>query len=457
MKITDRKTDGLYSEFAIEIPAATVDAQIERRLKEVGKKMKIDGFRPGKAPMALLHQKYGESVRAEVLEKVVEESTSKALKEKNIKPAMMPKVDITKFDNDNSIEFTVMVEKLPTIEPADFKKIKLEKPVTKLDDKEIDEALTRIAGNYKSSEPLKTQRAAKMGDIVRLNFDGSTNGKKLPGMKAKDFDLELGSNMFVDTFEEQLVGAKAGDKKTIKVKFPDDYRHPDLKGQNADFEVEVQDVREATLPALDDELAKKAGMKSFDELKAAIRSQLEKDLDNLSRTKVKRALLDALDKANKFDVPKSMVDAEYEQIWQYHLQDVKARGLDTKQAEDDKDSQKEFREIAERRVRLGLLLSEIGDRNKVSVTNQEIHQAIMREAYNYPGQEDQVIKFYQKNPQAVSSIRAPIFEEKVVDLILGQVQLDEKQVSKEDLMHDPDEEMENARIAKAEGKKAKKK
>lgn len=456
MNITERKNDKLTAEFTVSVPAETMQGHINNRLKEYGKKAKIDGFRPGKAPLALLEKRYGEAARGDALEKAVQEATGKALKEKNIKPAMTPKVDITKFDNDNTLEFTLTVEKMPEIEPSDLTKIKLQKPVTKVSDMEINDALQRIASGTKTSKPLDKPRAAKMGDFVRMNFDGSSNGKKLPGMKAKDFDLELGSNMFVDTFEQQLVGAKAGDKLTVNVNFPADYRHPDLAGQPAVFEVEVIEIREATAPAIDDELAKKTGMKSLDDLKNAIKSQLEREYTNVSRAKLKRALLDKLDATNKFDVPKGMVEAEYQQIWQYHLQDVKARKLDIAKAEADKDSQKEFREIAERRVRLGLLLSEIGERNKIKVTGQELNQAVMREAYNYPGQEQKVIKFYQGNPQAVASLRAPIFEEKVVDYILTQIQTEEKEVSKEELMHDPDAEHENDRLEKAAGKKAKK-
>lgn len=457
MKITDKKAEGLYHEFAIQIPADQITSLIQNRLKEIGKKVKIDGFRPGKAPIAMLEQRYGDKARAEAIDKAVEDYSYKALKEKNIKPATQPKVDVTKFDNDNVLEFTLMVENMPKIEPSDLGKITLSKPIAAILESDVDSALTRIAENYKTSQPVKTARAAKKGDVVRMNFDGSTNGKKLPGMSAKEFDLELGTNMFVDTFEDQLVGAKAGDKKTISVKFPDDYRHPDLKGQPADFDVEVLEIRETVAPAIDDELAKKLNMKSLDEVKDAIRKQLQGENDRLSRAKVKRALLDALDTANKFDVPKTMVTGEYDQIWHYHIADVKKRGLDVKQAEDDAETKKEFQEIAERRVRLGLLMAEIGERNKIKVTNQELQQAMMREAQSYPGQEQEVLKYYQKNPQAIAAMRAPIFEEKVADYILSQVKLNEKTVSKEDLMYDPDEAAENARVEKAAGKKTAKK
>lgn len=456
MKITEKKAEGLYHEFAIEVPAQQIETLIQTRLKEIGKKVKIDGFRPGKAPAALLQQRYGEAARAEALDKAVEEYATKAMKERDIKPAMQPKVDVTKFGNDNVLEFTLMVENMPKIEPSDLTKITLEKPVTPFAEKDVDDALGRIAGNYKVSKATASPRAAKMGDTVRMNFDGSTNGKKLPGMAAKDFSLELGANMFVDTFEEQMVGSKVGDKKTIKVKFPDDYRHPDLKGQNADFEVEVLEVMETVPASVDDELAAKVGMKSLDEMKEAIRKSLQAENDRLSRAKVKRSLLDALDKANKFTVPKTMVDGEFEQIWNYHLQDMKQRGMDMAEVEGDKATKDEFQSIAERRVRLGLLMSEIGERQKLKVNNQELQQAMLREAQQYPGQEQQVIQYYQKNPQAIAALRAPIFEEKVTDYILSQVKLNEKQVSKEELMHDPDEELENARIEKAT-KKAKKK
>lgn len=456
MKITEKKADGLYRELDVHVPAQQIEALIDARLKEIGKKVKIDGFRPGKAPAALLQQRYGDAARAEALDKAIEEYAFKALKEKDIRPAMQPKVDVTKFDNDNVLEFTVKVENLPKIEPSDFTKIALEKPVTPFDEKEVDEALTRIAANYKSTKATDAPRAAKMGDTVRMNFDGSTNGKKLPGMAAKDFSLELGANMFVDTFETQMVGSKVGDKKTIKVKFPDDYRHPDLKGQNADFEVEVLEVMETVSASIDDKLAEKVGMKSLDEVKDAIRKSLQAENDRLSRAKVKRALLDALDKANKFDVPKSMAEGEFEQIWNYHLQDMKQRGMDMAEVEKDAETKNEFKEIAERRVRLGLLMSEVGERQKIKVNNQELQQAMLREAQNYPGREQEVIQYYQKNPGAIAGLRAPIFEEKVADYILSQVKLNEKQVTKEELARDPDEELETARIEKAT-KKAKKK
>ncbi len=457
MKVTEKKAKGLYHEFEVTIPADQIEAKIKGRLQEIGKKVKIDGFRPGKAPIQLLQQRYGETARAEAIETAVEEFSYKILKEKNIKPAMQPKVDVTKFGNDNVLEFTLSVEKLPAIEPSDFTKITLEKPMAAVAEKDVDEALTRIAENYKTTKPYDKARAAKMGDVVRMNFDGSTKGKKLPGMSAKAFDLELGSKMFVDTFEEQLVGVKAGDKKSVDVTFPEDYRHPDLKGQPATFEIEVLEILESVPAAIDDELATKLKMKSIDDVKDAIRKQIQTEHDRLSRAKVKRALLDALDKANSFEVPQGMVDSEYNQIWQYHLQDVKQRGLDIKKAEEDKETQDEFRQIAERRVRLGLLMSEVGERNKIKITNQELQQAMMREAYNYPGQEQEVLKYYQKNPSALAALRAPIYEEKVADFILSQVKVNEKTVTKDELMFDPDEEAENTRVEKAAGKKTAKK
>lgn len=456
MNITEQKNDALYAEFSIQVPADQVQAQIDKRLTEIGKKVKLDGFRPGKAPKNLVEQRYGESARAEALEKSVEEAVVKTLKDKNITPAVQPKVEVTKFDNDNVLEFTVSIEKMPEIKDVDFKAISLEKLVTPVEEKEIDEALKRIAANYKTSKVVEPARAAKMGDVVKLDFDGSVDGKKLPGMNAKDFELELGSNMFVDTFEEQLVGLKAGDSKTVNVHFPADYRHPDLKDQDAVFEVTINAVCEAVEAELNDELAQKLGIKSLEELKNAIRQQMENENNNLSRTRLKRSLLDALDNAQPFDVPKTMAESEYNQIWQYHLQDLKSRNADVAEAEADEESKAEFRKIAERRVRLGLLLAKIGEDNKVTVSNQELHQAIMREAYNYPGQEEQVVKFYQKNPQAVGSLRAPLYEEKVVDHILSLVTLNEKQVSKEELAKDPDADAEEDRVAKG-GKKAAKK
>jgi trigger factor len=453
MNIKEVKNEKLFAEFAVQVPADQIQAQIDKRLQEVGKTAKVPGFRPGKIPLAMLQKRYGDAVRGEALEKTVEETVVKALKEKNIKPALQPKVEVTKFDNDNELEFTIAVEKLPEITPSDFSKITLEKLVTPVEDAQVNEVLDRIAGNYKESKALETQRPAVMGDTVRIDFDGSVDGKKLPGMSANDFDLELGTNMFVDTFEEQLVGLKAGDQKSVAVKFPDDYRHPDLKGQNAVFEVTLKEVRESVNPELNDALAQKAGISTLEELKNVIKTQLESENNAASRAKLKRALLDILDETNKFDVPQGMLDMEFQQIWQYHLQDLKSRKEDTAAAEADEASKADFRKIADRRVRLGLLVSEIGEKNKVSVTPQELQQAIMREAYNYRGQEQKVFEFYQKNPQAVASLRAPLYEEKVVDFILTQVKLNEKQVSKEELMHDPEAEEASAEKPKKAAKK----
>lgn len=438
MKVTEKKKTGLSVEFNVVVPSDIVQKHIDTRLQEMGKTAKIPGFRPGKIPANVLKQRYGDHARAESLERVVNSSVMEVIKDKALKPAMQPKVEIVRFDDNNELEFSMAVEQMPEFKVADLKKIKVQKLVKKVDDKEIDDALGRIAETNKNSEVVKDKRATKKGDIVKIDFDGSVDGVKKPGMKGDDFELELGSKSFIDTFEDQLTGKNAGDHVTVNVTFPKEYGATDLAGKEAVFEVDIKEIRKAVKPKIDDEFAKNIGFDSLAKLKENVKTQIAREYEQFTRMKVKRELLDALDSANKFEVPAGMVEEEYKQIWQQHINDIKQRKLDVAAAEKDKDTQKEFREIAERRVRLGLVLSQVGNENNVEVKREELSQAIMREASRYPGQQQQVFEYYQKNPQAVEMLRAPIFEEKVVDFILGEANVTEKEVDLDTLIADPD-------------------
>lgn len=433
MQITQTQKEALKFSCTVSMTAQEIDEKVNERLVELGKTVKMPGFRPGKIPMNLLKQKYGQSVMGEVLELAVNESSLKAINDNDLRPAMRPKIEIKHFDEKQGLEYSMEIELLPEIKIADLSDVKVEKLTAKPDQKTIKETLEKIAGANKQSEKVEEARAAKTGDIVVINFDGSVGGEKLPGMKGDDFPLELGSKSFVDTFEDQLVGSKVGDKKTVKVTFPKDYGHEKLQGAEALFEVEVKELRTPVAPKVDDEFAKSLGFESLAKVEEAISQQIQSEYDQLARMNVKRTLLDQLDEKHDFEVPAGMVRAEFINIWHQmnpnkpHNHDADDHKFDTPEEND------EYEGIAERRVKLGLVLAEIGRQNKIEVTNQELQQAVINEARRYPGQEKQVFEFYQKNPQALESVKAPIYEDKVVDFILERSKIDTREVSIDEL------------------------
>lgn len=442
MQITETSTTGLRREFKVVVPAKDIESRVQARLSEIGKTVKIPGFRPGKVPLPFLKQRYGQSVMGEVLDDAVNDSSRKAIDDNQLRPALQPKVEVTKFAEGGDLEFSMAVELLPEFEPADMSGIALTKPVVAVDDKAIDEAVKRIADGRKTSEPVAKKRAAKKGEIVVIDFDGSVDGEKRPGMKGEGYELELGSGAFIPGFEDQLVGAKPGEHKTVTVTFPEGYHAAELAGKEALFEVDVKELRVAKPADVNDEFAKSLGFEGgVDALRAAIRERMEADYGNMSRLRAKRQLLDRLAELHDFAVPQGMVDIEFDQIWQRLQEELKQGGGDAEDKDKDEATLKaEYRAIAERRVRLGLLLSEVGRRNNITVTREELSRAVISEAQRYPGQEQQVFEFFKNNPQAVEGLRAPIFEDKVVDYILGQVKVTESPVSVEELMRDPEED-----------------
>lgn len=434
MQITQTKQEALLREFTVTMTAQEIDEKINERLMELGKTVKMPGFRPGKIPLPLLKSKYGKSVMGEVLELAVNDSTMKAINENNLRPAMRPKIEVKTFDEAKGLEYTMAIEILPEIKVSALDGIALEKLVAKPSEKDINEALERIADSNKTSEKIEEVRAAKNGDIVVIDFDGTVDGKPFPGMKGDDFPLELGSKSFIDTFEEQLVGAKAGDKRTVNVTFPKDYGHEALQGVAAVFEVNVKELRGQVVPKIDDAFAAQLGMETLDKLKEEVSKQMQKEYDQVSRMTLKRALLDVLDEKHDFEVPPGMVEAEFEGIL-HQVQGPHDHHGEHHNHDDvgTPEERAEYKDIAERRVKLGLVLAEIGRANKIEVTMPELQQAVIAEARRYPGQEKQVFEFYQQNPQALEQLKAPVYEEKVVDFILGQVKVDSKDVSVEEL------------------------
>lgn len=454
MKVKELKSEDLNYEYEITVPANDIDARVEAKLQEVGQTVALPGFRQGKVPMKILKQKYGNAIMGEVLEAAVNEISAKTMQEKKIKPAMQPKIEVKSFDAGKDLVFTMAVETLPEIKIKDVKGVKFEKPVADVENSEIDDALKRIAENNTSTKPIEGKRAAKDGDTVVIDFDGRTTDDdvKQPGMAGQGHNLKLGSGQFIPGFEEQLVGKKAGDDVEVKVEFPENYGAQELAGRGAIFDVKIHEIREDAEAEINDEFAKSLGMDDVAALEAAVKEQMEKELEQHSRLKLKKNLLDYMDKEHQFKAPEGMVQAEFDNILHQVQHQNGAQGHDD-HAEVSEEEQAELRVIADRRVRLGLILSEIGQGQNITVADAELQKAVITEAQKYPGQEKDVFEFYSKNREALESLRGPIFEDKVVDYLLELADVQEKKVSVEELTADPDAEEEAKPKKKAAAKK----
>ena len=437
MQITEKSSEGLKRELSVIVGAQEIEGKITDRLTEVGKQVRLPGFRPGKVPMNLLRKRFGESVRGEVLEATVQESTQKAIEEKELKPAVQPKVDLVTFEEGADLEFSIEVELLPEIVMGDLSSFKIEKLVAEAGDAQIDESVSKMAESNKKSTPLTDKRAAQLSDVVVIDFEGSVDGEKFEGGTAEDFKLELGTGQFIPGFEDQVVGMEIDGEKDVEVSFPDDYHSSDLAGKAAVFKVKLKIIEVLETPEINEEFAKVLGFGDTNSLRKSVKGQIEQDYVYLSRMKVKRELLDHLSEAHSFEVPSSMLDAEFETIWKQVEQAKETDRLDPDdQGKSDDQLRTDYRAIAERRVRLGLLLSDVGTKNNLTVAPEELSQAIGREASRYPGQEQAVVSYYQNNPQAIEQVRAPLFEDKVIDFLLELSQVIEKIVTPEELIEE---------------------
>lgn len=435
MEIRDSQVKGLKHTYKATISADKIESTMQTRLVEAGSKVKIDGFRPGKAPMDLVKKRFEESVRPEVLRDLLDETVQKIIKDKNLRAAGRPSVDVDSYNIGSAMEITVSLEVLPDIKDVDLSKVKFEKLVAKADDKIVDDRLAELAKNNKKTQPLEKDRSTKKGDTVTIDFVGRTEEGPFKGGSAKGVNLELGSNHFIPGFEDQLIGWSKGDKKTIQVTFPKDYGSSELKGKKAEFDVELTDIQETIIPTPDDAFAKTLGVKDLAELKSMIGNVVQGEYDRMSFMIAKRRTLDALDSV-KIDVPETLTKNEFKHIWNQthpHNHDHCDHEHDHCDFEDEvkKADPKEIKEmetIAERRVRLGLLLAEIGRSHKVDVTKEELEKAIWEQARRYPGQSKQVYEYYQKNQSAIQSLRAPIFEDKVIEVIVKEAGIKDKVV-----------------------------
>ena len=444
MQVTEITNEGLKREFAILVPRADLDAKVDGKLSEIKDRVQLKGFRPGKVPMAHMKKTYGKSVMGEVVEETVNAATQAAVAERNLRPAQPPRVELTAkaedvIDGKTDLTFNVTVDVMPEFTPVDPATLELTRLTAEVPAEDIDQALQRMADQQRSFATKGEGAAADKGDQVKIDFEGKIDGVAFDGGKAEDFMLVLGSGMFLPGFEDQLVGVKAGDERAVNVSFPETYGSAELAGKPAVFDVKVKDVLGAEAVEIDDAFAAKLGIEDLEKLKGLIRDQMGADYTRASRNHIKRALLDALDKAHDFPLPEGMVEAEFDAIWAAVLGELereKKTFEDEGKTEDELKA--EYKKIAERRVRLGLVLAEIGRLNSLDLTQDELGRAVANEARRYPGQEQQVFEFYSKNPQALAQIRAPLYEDKVVDFIVAMAKVEDKTVSKDELFKEPE-------------------
>jgi trigger factor len=435
MQIKETTNDGLKRAYQVTIPASEIEGRIDVEVKKIAPQVKMPGFRPGKVPANLVKKMHGDQLHAQAVNDVIRESVDKVMKDNQLRPAMQPKIELAEgYEQGKDADLTVELEVLPEIAAPDVDGLKLEKLVVPVTEAQVDEAVANIAGQQKSYKDAPKTRKAKDGDQIIIDFTGKLDGEEFEGGKAEGAPLVLGSGQFIPGFEEQLVGVKAGDEKTIDVTFPEDYPAENLKGKTAQFDIVVQAVKVEDETKVDDEFAKNLGLESLDKLKELLRGQLEQETSGLTRTQMKRQLLDTLAADHDFDVPAGMVEAEFDQIWA-QLQQEAAREENPEEALKEIEAEKdEYKEIAVRRVRLGLLLSEIGQKNGVEVSGQEMNMLIQQAAQQYRAEDrERFIQYVQQEPMAAAQLRAPLYEDKVVDFLFDKAEITEREVTREEL------------------------
>lgn len=451
MQVTQVAADGLKREFRVVVPAGEIEERVQKRLKKLVQTIRMPGFRPGKAPISLLKKQYGRSVMGEVLEEAVDEGSREAIDGNSLKPALRPKIEVTSFDEGKDLEFSLGVEVLPEVPAVDIDAIELTRLTAEPDEERIErgiEGFARARATYKEPE---TPRPAQDGDQVIIDFEGFIDGEAFEGGKAENFRLTLGSDSMIPGFEAGIVGAEIGQERTVEATFPAEYGQPQLAGKTAQFKVTVKEIKEPEPYTIGDDWAKGLGFDDLAALRKLFSDRVEQDFKTASRQRLKRALLDKLAAGHSFEVPAGMVDLEFEAIWK-QLEDEMKRTGQTFEAEGqtEESAKAEYHSIAERRVRLGLLLSEIGTSNEVKVEPQELQQAMIAQAQRFPGQERQVLEYFRKNPAALEQLRAPLFEDKVVDFIVGRAKVEDRTVTPEELMRDPEDELPEAAKPAAE-------
>jgi trigger factor len=448
MQVTQTSTEGLKQEFKVVLPAGDLAAKLAAQLAEVQAKAQIKGFRPGKAPIGHLKKLYGKSIMGDVLQEAVNEANRKIVEEHQLKIAVEPKLDFPGGQDEveralaaeGDFAFTVTFETLPKFEIGSFDDIAIERPVAEVAEEDIQTALQNLADRAQEFEPRAEGATAESGDKLTIDFTGKLDGVPFEGGTGGDIDIVLGSNTFIPGFEEQLVGAGVGEERLVKVTFPADYSAQNLAGKDAEFDVTVKAVAAPKSLEIGEELATKYGFENFDAMRQAVKTNLEADFHKISRDRLKRALLDALDSRYSFELPQTLVDQEFNNIWAQHEAESRRAGQPlAEEGKTEDETRAEFRKIAERRVRLGLVLAEIGQEAGVKVEDKDLTEALVERARMFPGQEKQVWDFYRNNEQALAQLRAPIYEERVVDHISKLIKITDKTVTKEELLKEDDE------------------
>ena len=445
MQVTETLSEGLKREYKVVVPAAELDAKVNQRLDDLKGRVRINGFRPGKVPVAHLKRMYGRSAMAEVIEATVRDANNQIVSERGFKLAADPKVTLPTeeaaieqlIDGKSDLNYTMALEIVPPIALGDFKTIKLTKLTADVAETEVDEGIKNIADQNRPYTPRPQSEKAAKDDRITISFAGTIDGKPFEGGAGDDAVVLIGSNTFIPGFEDQLIGIATGETRTLKVTFPAHYMKEDLAGKNAEFVVTAKSIEVPGKVTIDDEFAKSLGIESLEKLRDAVKDRVTREHASMSRQKIKRALLDELDNMHKFDPPPTLVEEEFDRVWKSVLQELETeRKTFADENTTEEKAKAEYKAIAERRVRLGLVLAEIGEKNNITVTEDELSRAVMDRARQFAGQEQRVWDYYRQNPQAIAALRAPIFEEKVVDFLLELASVTDSKVSREDLYKD---------------------
>jgi trigger factor len=442
MQITETLSEGLKREFQVTVPAADLEARLAGRLNELKDRVQLRGFRPGKVPVNHLRKVYGRSAMAETIEAMIRELNAKIVEDHGLKLAMEPKVTIPNEETEvdkviggkSDLAYTLSLEVLPKIELGDFGSLKLERLTTEVTDAEIDEAVGKIAEQNKPYAAKGEGAKVEKGDRVVIDFTGTLDGKPFEGGSGGDVGVNVGSGTFIPGFEDQLIGMTVGETRPVNVTFPAEYQAAELAGKAAEFQVTAKTIEAPGTVTVDDAFATSLGVESLDKLKAAIKERIAREHGGVSRQKLKRQLLDQLDQMHKFAAPPTLVEDEFNNVWNAIQSDLKNQGRTfADEGTTEEKAKEEYRTISERRVRLGLVLAEIGEKNNLKVSDEELSRALVERARQFPGREQEIWDYYRKNPQALASVRAPLFEEKVVDFLVELAKVTDKPVSREEL------------------------
>ena len=448
MQVTETLAEGLKHEFKISVPASDLDAKAGAKLIDLKDKVRLNGFRPGKVPVSHLKKVYGRSVMAETIDQTIRDTNTQIFTDRGFRLATEPKITMPTEKNEveellagkTDLTYTVAIEVVPTIQLADFKSFSVEKPVVDVSDSDVDDAIKRIADQNRPYAAKSDGAKAENGDRVTISFKGTIDGVPFDGGTGEGIQVVIGAGQFIPGFEEQLIGIGVGETRTLKVSFPKNYASEKLAGQPAEFETTATLIEAPGETAIDDEFAKTLGLESLDKLKEAARERLSAEFAGATRQRVKRALLDRLDESHKFEAPPSLIAEEFNLMWNSIKAEMESSGKTFADEDTTEEAAKEeYQKIADRRVRLGLVLSEIGEKNKITVTDDEVSRAVIERARSMPGREKEVWDYYRNNANALAQLRAPIYEDKVVDFILELANVTEKKVSREDLFKDDDE------------------